>query len=165
VTEPTDAPPPLPAFVRRRDGRLIPFDADRICRTLFDAAASLGRSDPFLARELTDGVLHFLAADAGAAVPTTEQVRELTAKVVRELGQPALAALVAEDHPRPSRADGRRVQSGPCRGAPRWVAGARRAGRAFELASCVLKPPDSLASLRQVCGGTAVLDGPEYTGA
>src|SRR5947209_9563959 len=84
-----DAPTP-PAWVTKRDGRLVPFEADKISRALFAATESLGRPDAFLARELTDGILHFLVADADG-VPTTDQVAETVAKVIRELGHPALA--------------------------------------------------------------------------
>lgn len=84
-----------PAWVRKRDGRLEPFDADKISRALFAAAESLGRPDAFLARELADGVAHFLGDDADGATPSTEQIAELAEKVVRELGQPALAAAFA----------------------------------------------------------------------
>lgn len=85
-------PATLPAWVQKRDGRLESFDADKISRALFAASDSLGRPDAFLARELTDGALHFLAAESDGTTPTTEQIVELVAKVVRELGQPGLAA-------------------------------------------------------------------------
>jgi hypothetical protein len=88
--------PALPAWIHKRDGRLVPFEADKISRALFAAGESLGRPDAFLARELTDGVLHFLTAESEGAVPTTAQVAELTVKVVRELGQPALAQAFAD---------------------------------------------------------------------
>ena len=52
---------PPPAWVRKRDGRLVPFDADRISRALFAAGEEAGRPDPFLARELADVAVHFLA--------------------------------------------------------------------------------------------------------
>ena len=84
-----------PAWVRKRDGRLEPFDADKISRALFAASESLGRPDAFLARELTDGVVHFLTEEADGA-PTAIQIAELVAKVVRELGQPALAVAFTE---------------------------------------------------------------------
>ena len=100
-----DAPSP-PAWVRKRDGRLEPFDADKISRALFAASESLGRPDAFLARELTDGVVHFLGDEAGAETPQTDQIAELVAKVVRELGQPALAAAFT-DHGRRRKRDGR----------------------------------------------------------
>lgn len=88
-----------PAWIYKRDGRLVPFEADRISRALFAATESLGRPNAFLARELTDGVLHFLSAELESATPTTEQVRELVIKVVRELGQPALAEAFALRQP------------------------------------------------------------------
>jgi hypothetical protein len=83
--------PPLPAWICKRDGRLVPFEPDRMCQALFAASEALGRPDAFLARELADSVLHFLIAEAAGSVPTTAQAAEVTAKVVRELGHPALA--------------------------------------------------------------------------
>ena len=85
-----------PAWVHKRDGRLVPFEADKISRSLFSATEELGRPDAFLARELTDGVLHFLSGDAEGKIPTTGDIAELVAKVVRELGQPALARAYAD---------------------------------------------------------------------
>ena len=91
-----DNPPTPPAWVHKRDRRQEPFDADKISRALFAASESLQRPDAFLARELTDGVVHFLAEEADGSTPTTTQIAELVVKVVRELGQPALAATFAE---------------------------------------------------------------------
>src|SRR5258708_6477109 len=85
-----------PAWVHKRDGRLAPFEADKISRALFAASEALGRPDAFLARELTDGVVHFLAEDSAGGTPTTNQIAETVFKVVRELGQPALAEAFAE---------------------------------------------------------------------
>jgi hypothetical protein len=82
------------AWVTKRDGRLVPFEADKISRALFAATETLGRPDAFLARELTDGVLHFLATDADG-VPTTDEIADTVIKVVRELGQPALSQAFA----------------------------------------------------------------------
>src|SRR5436305_10781212 len=86
----------LPAWVRQRSGRLAPFDADRISQSLFAAGEGLGQPDAFLARELTDGVVHFLAAEADGKIPRTALVADLVAKVVRELGQPALSRAFQE---------------------------------------------------------------------
>jgi len=52
-----DQPTPLPvrsAWVRKPDGQLVPFEADKISRDLFAASETLGKPDAFLARE-TDG--------------------------------------------------------------------------------------------------------------
>lgn len=89
VTE--QAWPPVPAWVSKRDGSLVPFEADKISRALFGATERLGHPDAFLARELTDGVVHFLTTELDGALPTTAQIADLVIKVVRELGQPALA--------------------------------------------------------------------------
>jgi hypothetical protein len=85
-----------PAWVQKRDGTLVPFEADKISRALFAAGESLGRPDVFLARELADGVAHFLAAEHGETPPTTAQIAEIVVKIVRELGQPALAQAFAD---------------------------------------------------------------------
>ncbi len=87
--------PGPPAWVHKRDGQLVPFDADKISRALFAASEELGRADAFLARELADGVVHFLTLECEGATPTTEQIAEIVIKVVRELGQPALAEAFA----------------------------------------------------------------------
>lgn len=81
----------VPSQVVKRDGRIVPFEADRITQSLFAATEAVGQPNAFLAREMTDGVLHFLALDLGDSTPTTTQIAELVAKVVRELGQPELA--------------------------------------------------------------------------
>jgi hypothetical protein len=85
-----------PAWVHKRDGRLVPFEADKISRSLFAATEQVGRPDPFLARELTDGVQHFLSGEAEERILTTADIAEMVVKVVRELGQPALARAYAD---------------------------------------------------------------------
>jgi hypothetical protein len=90
----SDPLPPTVApisWVKKRDGSLDPFEADKISRSLFGASEELGQADAFLCRELTDGVLHFMAQEFSGQTPTTAAVRDLVIKVVRELGQPALA--------------------------------------------------------------------------
>src|SRR5438270_3871172 len=81
-----------PTWVAKRDGRVVPFEGDNVCRAIFAVTEELGRPDAFLARELTDGVLHFLATDLdGSDTATTAQIADTVVKVVRELGHPTLA--------------------------------------------------------------------------
>jgi hypothetical protein len=89
------SPPAPPAWVRKRDGQVVPFEADKISRALFAATEGLGRPDAFLARELADGVVHFLAEEGCGETLGTTEIAELVVKVVRELGQPALAEAFA----------------------------------------------------------------------
>src|SRR5947209_7264478 len=73
-----------PHWVTKRDGRVVPFESDKVCRAIFSATEELGRPDAFLARELTDGVLHFLAADLdGGDTASTTQIAATAVKVVR----------------------------------------------------------------------------------
>jgi len=89
-----------PSWVRAADGRLEPFDSGRICRSLFAAAEAIGRPDPFTARELADGVAFFLAGECEGETPAAARIAEVTAKTVRELGHPALAAAYEARLPR-----------------------------------------------------------------
>lgn len=93
----------LPVWVRKRDGRLEPFDAEKINRTLFAALERLNRPDAFVARELTDGVLHFLATEGEGPTISAADLHDWVVKVVRELGQPELAAAYAEEASRKDR--------------------------------------------------------------
>ena len=86
---PPDTPPP--ARVVTRDGRLVAFDPDRICQDLFAAGEAVGAADAFLARELGESTVHFLAREHEGETPTTAQVAECVVKVLRALGQPELA--------------------------------------------------------------------------
>ncbi len=86
----------LPMFVRRRDGSQVPFDADQICQTLFEAAAKLGNPSAFLARELTDVVQHFLSLEDWPSITSTAQIADFVEKIVSEAGQPALARTFGE---------------------------------------------------------------------
>src|ERR1700685_1670147 len=87
---------PLPSWVIKPDSRREPFDGDRISTALFAATELAGQPDTFLARELADGVLHFLAADwVDDPIPVGELVDAIV-KVVRELGHPLLAKAFQE---------------------------------------------------------------------
>src|SRR5262249_36022979 len=93
------------------DGRLVPFDADAISHDLFAATESLGQPDAFLARELTDGIVHFLTVETEAGVPTTAQIVDIGVKVVRELGYPKLAHAFGQQSARRERRSGIKVSA------------------------------------------------------
>lgn len=90
------SPEMVPAWVRKRNGATEPFEAEKINRALFAATETLGRPDAFLARELTDSIVHFLNGDTENGVVSSRQIEETLVKVVRELGQPKIARAVAE---------------------------------------------------------------------
>lgn len=90
-------------IVRRPDGTTQPFEPERITRRLFAATVAVGKADAFLARELTEGVVHFLTAEGEPL--TTEAIAEMTSKVVRELGRPDIARAYAARQAGPAVAD------------------------------------------------------------
>ncbi len=85
----------VPTSIRKRDGRLEDFEPDKLARSIFAATEALGEPDAFLARELADGVVHFLTNEDTPTV-STEELTDLVSKVIRELGQPALARIYRE---------------------------------------------------------------------
>jgi hypothetical protein len=107
--------------VVKRDGRLVPFEADKISRSLFAATERLGRPDAFSARELTDGIIHFLAVEADNATLHSQQIFDVVVKVVRELGQPALAEAFADFGRRRVRQGGEKTGGAAQRIEPRPV--------------------------------------------
>ena len=79
---------PLPALVRKRDGRLLPFDAAKIAHALARAGAATGELDPAGARRITEqGVLPRLAeAAADGAPPDVEQVQDAVEAALFDAG-------------------------------------------------------------------------------
>ncbi len=169
---------PLPRSILKAGGRTVPFDGDRISRALFAATERMGRPDPFLARELTDGVLHFLAAEATDPIPVGD-VTDAIIKVVRELGHPVLARAFQESGVRSKESRVRDQKSGLLASDPRPLTpdlqAAEREGllRFFDansaksLAGTVLPPGegswiDGIVAPRDWAGQYVAIDGPEF---
>ena len=66
-----------PASVRRRDGRLVPFDLTRIEVAVARAAREVGHRDPGAPGVLARSVADALARRPRGAVPTVEQIQDL----------------------------------------------------------------------------------------
>jgi ribonucleoside-diphosphate reductase alpha chain len=60
--------------VRRRDGRLVPFDRSRIERAVVRAAREVGHVDPDLATQVAGGVIDDLTQRLGGRIPNIEQM-------------------------------------------------------------------------------------------
>lgn len=76
--------------VRKRDGRLVPFDRGKVAEAIFRAAQAVGGEDRFLAEELAGVVvarLHATLADRPAgSVPGIEDVQDLVERVLIDAG-------------------------------------------------------------------------------
>ena len=74
-------------FVRKRDGRLEPFDPEKIESAVFSAAKAVGGEDVEKSREITRQAVSFLEVIyKGDRVPTVENVQDLAEKILIENG-------------------------------------------------------------------------------
>lgn len=73
-------------WIRKRDGRIIPFDKERISNAIFRAAQAVGGNDLTLAETLADEVIRLLSVSIGEEIPDVEQVQNVVEKVLIEAG-------------------------------------------------------------------------------
>jgi len=74
-------------FVRKRDGRLEPFDQERITNAVWKAAKAVGGKDREQAKKISDQVLAELRNRFGEdGVPTVEEIQDLVEKMLIENG-------------------------------------------------------------------------------
>ena len=74
-------------FVRKRDGRLEPFDQERITNAIWKAAKAVGGKDRELAKKLSDQVVAELKKRFGEdGVPTVEEIQDVVEKILIENG-------------------------------------------------------------------------------
>ncbi len=71
--------------VRKRDGRLVPFDRSKIADAIFRAARSVGGEDRFLAEELAGVVVMHLERRV-PRLPSIEDVQDVVEQVLIETG-------------------------------------------------------------------------------
>ena len=74
-------------YVRKRDGRLEPFNQERITNAIWKAAKAVGGKDRELAKKLSDQVIAELKKRFGEeGVPTVEEIQDLVEKILIENG-------------------------------------------------------------------------------
>lgn len=74
-------------FVRKRDGRLEPFNQERITNAVWKAAKAVGGKDRELAKRLSDQVVAELKRRFGEdGVPTVEEIQDVVEKILIENG-------------------------------------------------------------------------------
>jgi ribonucleoside-triphosphate reductase len=73
--------------VRKRDGRIVLFDQDRITNAIFKAAQAVDGTDKELAKKLSYQVVRILEERFGIdIIPTVEQIQDLVEKILIENG-------------------------------------------------------------------------------
>lgn len=72
--------------VKKRDGRIAPFQKEKIEEAIFKAAKAVGGKDRETARKLADRVVHRLKKKFGTKIPTVEQIQDEVEKELIESG-------------------------------------------------------------------------------
>lgn len=72
--------------IRKRDGREVPFNIEKIANAIFKAAVAVGGSDYDTAMNLAEQVVEYIEENLDTDVPTVEQVQDVVEKVLIENG-------------------------------------------------------------------------------
>jgi ribonucleoside-triphosphate reductase (formate) len=73
--------------IRKRDGRILPFDEEKITQAIFMAAKAVGGENYSLARDLTKEVInHLHVLKLSGLIPTVEEIQDAVEKVLIEKG-------------------------------------------------------------------------------
>ncbi len=72
--------------IKKRDGRIVPFDNEKITNAIFKAARSVGGQDRELAEKLTAQVVKLVDKHYGSTTPTVEGIQDIVEKVLIENG-------------------------------------------------------------------------------
>ncbi len=74
-------------YIRKRDGRIVPFEKERIVSAIFSAAKAVGGKDRGVAEKLADEVVKELERRFGPEeIPSVEDVQDIVEKVLIENG-------------------------------------------------------------------------------
>jgi hypothetical protein len=99
--------------VKKRDGRVVPFDPRRIADAIFRAAQSVGGEDRFLSEELAGVVGLYLERTHAGRVPRVEDVQAAIERVLSDTGHGKTARAFALHRTRRAAARGTLTVTGP----------------------------------------------------
>lgn len=72
--------------IRKRDGRVVSFDQQKITEAIFKAARAVGGEDYSIAQSLTTKVVEYLHKNNQEMIPTVEGVQDVVEKILIENG-------------------------------------------------------------------------------
>ncbi|ACL75081.1 anaerobic ribonucleoside triphosphate reductase [Ruminiclostridium cellulolyticum] len=72
--------------IRKRDGREVPFNIEKIANAIFKAASATGGKDYRTAMELAESVVDFIESSLDRKVPSVEEIQDAVEKVLIETG-------------------------------------------------------------------------------
>jgi len=73
-------------FVKKRDGRIVPFDKEKIAEAIFKAAQSVGGENKYLAEDLAEAVSLYLEKNLQSKVPSVEEIQDIVERVLIKTG-------------------------------------------------------------------------------
>ena len=81
-----------PEYIKKRDGRIVRFNADKITDAIFKAVVAVGGKDRGTAESLTESIVDILdIIYKGERIPTVENVQDLVEKILIERGHARVA--------------------------------------------------------------------------
>lgn len=81
----------MPTQVRKRDGRIVKFEADRIKEAISKADESIGNKEPSVAEEISNKILEDLNKKGEKYIPSVEEIQDLIEKTLMDAGKTELA--------------------------------------------------------------------------
>ncbi len=82
-------------LVRKRDGRVVPFQREKIAEAIYQAAKACGREDSHMADELSRAITLYMEKTLGDGVLGIEKIQEAVEKVLVETGHEEVAQAYA----------------------------------------------------------------------
>ncbi len=78
-------------LLKLRDGRLVPYDKERVSAQVMAAAQAVGLEDPLWPAEVAEAVTLYLRRRTAAGVPTEEQLEDAVVKILLRTGHVDMA--------------------------------------------------------------------------
>ena len=72
--------------IRKRDGREVPFNIEKIANAIFKAASAVGGNDYNTALSLAEKVVDYVERELNKKVPTVEEIQDAVEKILVEAG-------------------------------------------------------------------------------
>jgi len=73
-------------FVKKRDGRIVPFNKEKIAEAIFKAAQSVGGENKYLAEDLAEAVTLYLEKKFQSKTPSVEEIQDIVERVLIKTG-------------------------------------------------------------------------------
>ncbi len=72
-------------WVKKRDGRIVPFRKEKIAQAIEKALKTTGKEDPLLAQEMAEAVTLYLIKSGQTGVPGIETIQDTVERVLVEM--------------------------------------------------------------------------------